>query len=242
MGAGIILEDSNNHKVTITPKDGATEARTVVIPDDIEKAHVHKGDFTGDLDTLVGPTVIGIYGMDATSVTCTSGLPFQIDGSQSSGNGYLEVVYQAANDITLQTITNSNGSSLIFKRMKVGAAAWQDWSYYGQVSGSNGNGHYTKFADGTLIMHGRKTQLAVPLTVAQGTLYRNTSTAMGISYPITFVDTNYTVTFSLNTFLSMVSLNPYTKTTTGTNIIATSSISQTVDVPFEWQAVGRWRT
>ena len=35
MGSQIVLEDSNNHQVSITPKDGATEARTVTLPDNV---------------------------------------------------------------------------------------------------------------------------------------------------------------------------------------------------------------
>lgn len=200
-----------------------------------------KGDYIGDIDTLTGLDAVGIYGVITGFTTCTSGLPYQPDGTQAIGNGTMEITYQANSDITIQTVKNSNGASFVFQRMKVGVAAWQAWSYYGSISGSNGNGYYIKHANGVIEQWGLKTQTSVPLTTAQGTLYRNASTAMSVSYPIAFVDTNYSVTFSLNTFLSMVSLNPYSKTTAGTNIIATSSISQTVNVPFEWKAIGRWR-
>lgn len=93
-------------------------------------------------------------------------------------------------------------------------------------SGSNANGYYTKFADGTLICYGNKTI---------------SNYAMTINYPAIFIDTNYSLVTqfvrdeSLGNFSNSQGLN----TMTTTNCVCYSAYSETATVL--WIAIGRWK-
>ena len=93
-------------------------------------------------------------------------------------------------------------------------------------SGSNANGYYTKFADGTLICYGNKTI---------------SNYAMTINYPAIFIDTNYSLVTqfvrdeSLGNFSNAQGLN----TLTTTSCVCYSAYSETATVL--WIAIGRWK-
>lgn len=101
MGGILSIEDSNNHVVSITPKDGATGDRTVIIPDSVP-----------DLDTANN------FGgnIEASSMT--------IGGKD---------VYNEANILGAVSQVGGVPTGAIIER------------------GSNANGEYVKYADGTLI-------------------------------------------------------------------------------------------
>ena len=58
-------------------------------------------------------------------------------------------------------------------------------------SGSNANGKYIKFSDGTLICYGRAI-MSFSINIAYGSVFR--SDIQSISLPYSFIDTNYVVT------------------------------------------------
>ena len=58
-------------------------------------------------------------------------------------------------------------------------------------SGSNANGNYIKFSDGTLICYGRAS-MSFLINIAYGSVFR--SDVQSISLPYSFIDTNYVVT------------------------------------------------
>ena len=55
-------------------------------------------------------------------------------------------------------------------------------------SGSNSNGNYIKFSDGTMICYGRQA-MTFSSTISYGNIYRGD--AQTINLPATFIDTNY---------------------------------------------------
>lgn len=112
---------------------------------------------------------------------------------------------------------------------------------HGIEYGSNTNGYYTKFPDGTLIQWGVVTIADVPLTVVSGSLFRNTSTAIRIDFPLSFIDNQYSANYAPNTFTSIMGITPYAKNSSYMLGIGYSTISQTISIPLDWYAVGRWK-
>ena len=58
-------------------------------------------------------------------------------------------------------------------------------------SGSNANGSYIKWSDGTMICYGRAS-MSFPINIEFGSVFR--SDIQSISLPYSFIDTNYVVT------------------------------------------------
>lgn len=104
-------------------------------------------------------------------------------------------------------------------------------------SGSNANGHYIKFADGTMICRGSPTLSSLAITTASGAVYTGTAT---YTLPAEFYAVPaVVVTFDGGNYV-WTSVNPATTTTIA--IIAYSSISQTTSTGvFHYIAVGRWK-
>lgn len=108
--------------------------------------------------------------------------------------------------------------------------------------GSNTNGSYVKFADGTLIQWGLFTKTSGS-TSAYGSLY-----IMQVSFdlPLNFVDTNYTVTgsgkFGTGAALAF-GLEGGTVSTAQVRVwdIATRTLSSSLVLYVRWMAVGRWK-
>lgn len=107
-------------------------------------------------------------------------------------------------------------------------------------SGSNENGTYIKYADGTMICYGRA-NILLKLDIAYGSAYR--STLKQITLPETFIDTNY------RTFLQ--GLAPihtcYTvddgKTENLFKFYAIGFVSQATEAirSVEFVAIGKWK-
>lgn len=93
-------------------------------------------------------------------------------------------------------------------------------------SGSNANGYYTKFADGTLICYGNKTI---------------SNYAMTINYPAIFIDTNYSLVtqFVRDESLGNSSNTQGLNALTTTSCVCYSAYSATATVL--WIAIGRWK-
>lgn len=93
-------------------------------------------------------------------------------------------------------------------------------------SGSNANGYYTKFADGTLICYGNKTISNYSVT---------------INYPAIFIDTNYSLVtqFVRDTSLGNNSNSQGLNSITTTSCVCYSAYKETATVL--WIAIGRWK-
>ena len=98
-------------------------------------------------------------------------------------------------------------------------------------SGSNSNGSYVKFADGTMECWGRVVSSAYPDTV---------------TFPASFIDTNYRLVVNhLETSIANIVSNesPTVRTVAGTAIwsnVGNTGASHTTG-SIEWHAIGRWK-
>ena len=105
------------------------------------------------------------------------------------------------------------------------------------TQGSNTNGSYTKFPDGTLMVWGTLTHTALPITTPNGTGAFN---SLGQSFPVSPVPlvgaytlTGRAISADSNTWLG------YPNTLGSYYVFAT--ISSTQNVTVQWQIMGRWK-
>jgi len=230
MSGKLKLNSNAGGSLKIRCEDTLTTDDEIIIPSG--SILVNRGDFTGDIDTLVGIEVVGQYGMVNGITTSTLGLPDDFIGA----NGHLTVRRQENDDITFQTIVESSGSQRTARRMYVGATEeWSDWVYDGIVSGSNSNGRYTKYPDGTLIQYGHCSSLS--------------SGAVVVTLPISFIASDYTVqlTSSSSSSDSIIVGKQYDRTL-GTfkikghaAVLGSPTTVSLASVTFAFTAIGRWK-
>lgn len=104
-------------------------------------------------------------------------------------------------------------------------------------SGSNTNGNYIKFQDGTLIQWGRKNLPSVSFTqLTTGICY---SAAQSITYPTAFIANPSSSVMSRTRNLSWI-IN-VSSSTTALGFYVVNSNSGSTDADIEWMAVGRWQ-
>lgn len=102
-------------------------------------------------------------------------------------------------------------------------------------SGSNTNGSYIKFADGTLIQQGNTGSFTVPA---------GTAGSKDVTFPINFYDINYYVTQTSlgGAYYSWVAESTTNKTISGFKCNCWNNTSASAaDVGYSWIAVGRWK-
>lgn len=102
----------------------------------------------------------------------------------------------------------------------------------GIESGSNGNGYYTKFPDGTMMQYGLESSA--------------TASSRTLTFPIPFIDTNYTLTGNTihSTTTSVHGVKVEGKTTAGATLYPLYTDANLVaftTAPINWQAIGRWK-
>ena len=130
----------------------------------------------------------------------------------------------------------------IIKGMADGAEAIQaNFTLIGVTEkGTNANGTYVKFSDGTMICHGRVSISSLAITSPWGASYL--SPALSVTFPATFVE-------------APPAIAPNMENTTGDiatwyNVLASinsfdgyfgSSVSRTFSCTLSWMAVGRWK-
>lgn len=101
-------------------------------------------------------------------------------------------------------------------------------------SGSNANGNYVKYADGTAIVWGKE---SISFN-ATATTYNT------INLPITFKNTNYIVTESISqlfNYHTSITLHPGTRTTTTCQIGGWNDFSNTVNGYIDYIIIGKWK-
>lgn len=102
-------------------------------------------------------------------------------------------------------------------------------------SGSNSNGSYTKFADGTLIQEGNTGSITVPASAGG---YKD------VTFPINFYDTNYYVTQTSlgGSYYSWVAEATTNKTVSGfTCNCWNNTTASACTTEYSWIAIGRWK-
>lgn len=112
----------------------------------------------------------------------------------------------------------------------------------GYVSGSNANGNYIKYDDGTLMQWGNITKnLTVTRTSSAGGYYDD---GYGVQLPQSFVDTTYYANVmpakNSNPTLKVYSITKNASNEFVFNLASQNSYSQN-NFPFVWEAIGRWK-
>ena len=108
-------------------------------------------------------------------------------------------------------------------------------------SGSNANGNYVKYVDGTMICYGEKNP-SLTINISWGTLYR--SETFNITYPATFTtDPSFNITIKGGTSAFVLNWNAPAnfKTNTGDYVVVRPDTRASSYYPMTWIAIGRWK-
>jgi len=106
-------------------------------------------------------------------------------------------------------------------------------------SGSNANGNYTRFADGTQVCWRKVNTGSWGITTAYGNVYISSSTG-SYTFPVAFSDVPAVsgATWDVDGGLPITSFT--SATATGMSLRFTSGISATLSLGILWLAIGRW--
>lgn len=110
-------------------------------------------------------------------------------------------------------------------------------------SGSNDNGSWIKYSDGTLVQYGNVTKSINIKTISNSTGWYYDD-GYAIVFPIKFVDTNYFVEVK-SALGSLITLNVYS-ITNYQNSLCEFNLSSNVEYSnssykFRWFAIGKWK-
>ncbi|RVI98234.1 pyocin knob domain-containing protein [Sinorhizobium medicae] len=202
----------------------------------------------GDLNTI---TVAGVYTLSGNWANTYAG------AASVATTGTLVVLQRSANAVFQYFYRDNNQ---VFRRNTVnGGTSWTDWTIVelpvvGNASnsagfpagaiierGSNANGEYVRFADGTQICWGTGT-INVSTTLNNHFGSSSGASVTGnalISFPAAFSNTNYSVSV-FPTFRGFTVLGAYSKNGANAAVRMGVSGSTANDVPYEWSAYGRW--
>ncbi|ASP51702.1 hypothetical protein ACVMB3_000244 [Sinorhizobium meliloti] len=202
----------------------------------------------GDLNTI---TVAGVYTLSGNWANTYAG------AASVATTGTLVVLQRSANAVFQYFYRDNNQ---VFRRNTVnGGTSWTDWTIVelpvvGTASnsagfpagaiierGSNANGEYVRFADGTQICWGTGT-INVSTTLNNHFGSSSGASVTGnalISFPAAFSNTNYSVSV-FPTFRGFTVLGAYSKNGANAAVRMGVSGSTANDVPYEWSAYGRW--
>lgn len=125
------------------------------------------------------------------------------------------------------------------------ATTFTEYQGCGSILGSNTNGYYQKYDDGTLICWNRITIASVPVGGAMGSLYVSGNLESFGDYPVSFLDTpivtittesddNYTYCWAFK------SVRPSATAVRGFKIVSYKSVTLT-NLRVTYIAIGRWK-
>lgn len=138
---------------------------------------------------------------------------------------------------------DSRITGAIQKTAMVGAVSQTGGAPTGAIieRGSNSNGEYTKFADGTLICWFTRTVESITSNPSGGTTNLYFSSEVGLTFPATFVGTTPTVTPSASLSSGGTSSWPSVRgrSLTGTSLALISNV-QNAAAYLGYTAIGRW--
>lgn len=107
-------------------------------------------------------------------------------------------------------------------------------------SGSNTNGSYIKFEDGTMICW-NSVPMTKSVTSTWGALYTSPSTSLG-TFPQTFIDIpTITVYCSGSSSIMLVTSAAATTTTAGSIQLARADSNNNVSTTVNYIAIGKWK-
>ena len=108
------------------------------------------------------------------------------------------------------------------------------------VTGSNANGYYIKYEDGTMICYGSKALGSLAITYPWGAWY--TSADIKTSYPVSFVGQPASVSVNMENTTADIAvwLNGLSSNTSFTGYFSRGQ-SGTFNCTMAWMAVGRWK-
>ena len=164
-----------------------------------------------------GVPILRYNGTDTTVVSSSKTILFRPNGTT---NGTKEVKIDTNGDITTPkgTVATTNDVNAVV------------------TSGSNSNGSYIKYSDGTLICRGKGT-----FSPANG----NTGVSTTKTFPLSFVDTDYDVTVTIydgGAYWSWLAKQVGGKTKTSMTVYAWNNTSyKTETAYFSYIAIGRWK-
>ncbi|WP_102046260.1 phage tail protein, partial [Sinorhizobium medicae] len=178
---------------------------------------------------------------------------------RSPANSDVGLVDGDLNTITVAGVYTLSGNWANTYAGVNGGTSWTDWTIVelpvvGTASnsagfpagaiierGSNANGEYVRFADGTQICWGTgTTNVSTNLNNHFGSTSGASVTGNAlISFPATFSNTNYSVSV-FPTFRGFTVLGAYSKNGANAAVRMGVSGSTANDVPYEWSAYGRW--
>lgn len=182
----------------------------------------------------------GTTNLTLTPSSFTSGTP------QGTGDiKYLRILlYTPATGYTIDEIVTANSNMQLEKgNTATSFAPHQNLNY---VSGSNANGNYIKYDDGTLICWNRITYSeSVAVTTSSGALYRSSAITPFPNYPYTFIEAP-AVSFEYlsdtgNHFLWIVKANSATATAPRGIYLFCPTSNTCSDVVLSYIAIGRWK-
>ncbi|MBN8294547.1 hypothetical protein JI664_21420 [Rhodobacter sp. NTK016B] len=154
------------------------------------------------LDATVGRLMkVGDFGLGGTAISLTdsddlddisaSGFYYNATAGNTPGNNYpvssagsLLVIYQNPSRCVQYYTLYGTGEPQTYVRSK-GGTTWTAWRAILPERGSNGNGQYTRFADGTQICWHEIDDTATAWATAQSSLYTRAS-AVTWTYPASF--------------------------------------------------------
>lgn len=130
----------------------------------------------------------------------------------------------------------------IIKGMADGAEAIQaNFTAIGETQkGTNANGTYIKFSDGTMICYGRVSISSLAITAPWGASYL--SPGIHVIFPATFVDTPPAISPNMeNTTGDVATWHNVLATTSSFDGYFGSALSRTFPCVLSWMAIGRWK-
>lgn len=214
---GHMASTSNPHRVTAEQVGAMPSSATIELTDETQSY---------DLDDYwtPGQVVLVRHGVAASG---------QVANCPSSVAGMVHV--EGSTLLATQTYTDTAGGA-VYSRYKAFGGSTSPWTGpSGISSGSNANGSWTKWPDGTMIAYGVVTSQSIPANSTTGI------TGQSVLFPASFVGSPSVTLTALADTTSHFSakLGGVTATLWWGSITNGSDYARVV--PVHWQAIGRWK-
>ena len=148
-------------------------------------------------------------------------------------------VKQQLADIDLEKV-DKNGSGQVGWSNIAQDARLQIIGTTAPAVGTNANGTYVKFSDGTMICYGRVAISSLAITTPWGALYL--SPALKVIFPATFVEAPPAIAPNMeNTTGDIATWYNVLASTTSFDGYFGSAVSRTFPCTLSWMAIGRWK-
>ena len=253
---------SNTYDLTHKHTQGATGSTTLTINQIPSHSHIQRLDYDASYNWQVASVTSG----NATGACIAEGTEIRSSKKPietveaGGGQGHTHTNPDTANALgntAISTIQQSIVTNYIIKAYQVVAAPGTVKNEYTESdkhvystnyvndklagiieSGSNENGNWIKYSDGTMICYGKYVGNFAIDTLA-GSLYR-CDPDLTITLPNTFINNEYNVTICGNGTANLGYTTTFTTTSFNCYIISYASREQSTKA-FYWQAIGRWK-